>query len=79
MNNFEILSNGKVIVPLMIESDTYKEEKKQLVEQDFSSLGEQIKALDANDAIKKYRENKQDFEDNMKFMSTVAVISAIFS
>ena len=79
MNNFEILSNGKVIVPLMIESDTYKEEKKQLVEQDFSSLGEQIEALDANNAIKKYRENKQDFEDNMKFMSTVAVISAIFS
>jgi hypothetical protein len=77
MKYFEMLFNGEVIVPLNVESSSYKEEKNQLLQQEFTVLGETIWAEDGNDAVEKFQTRNKEFHDDIKFGSYAAVVAGV--
>jgi len=62
MKNFTIFSKSKLLIALDIEEETYNEERKQLLENDFEILITKIQAENKKSAMEKAEyENEKQF------------------
>jgi len=67
MKNFTIFSKSKLLIALDIEEETYNEERKQLLENDFEIFITKIQAENKKSAMEKaeYENERQFSYDNI--------------